>query len=388
MVKAMEKASTNSAVMPNETETDLDKLISKEMPEIQSVADAFHPQTAINHDEVERAKAEIDLNDTNTITRFGFSASQNATSTSQEMVKGVRNKDTGPVGEVMSDMLLKIRSLDAKDLQGGGFFGFLKSQASRIASFGQKFETVQAQIETMKSNLLEQQVTLMTSVASMDRLYETTEEQFHNLEVYIVAGQQVLDDLNNNQIPKMKKEVELGNDGSDGTPASLMPQKFADLQARRDQLERKIHDLKLVRMVALQALPKIRLTQESDNNLISKIDSIVTTTIPIWYQEMAINIEVAKTKKAADLTNQVTDATNEMLERGAEAFKQATLDARKSVERGVVGIDAIKFQNDKLIETLEEAINITKAGKAAREEADKVLVTTERTLREALKQTS
>ena len=352
-------------------------------------ADAeFTPATAVSEEEIAAAMAEVDLDNTNTITRFGFKASKAATAVSREMLDGVRNKDTGPVGEVMNGMMLELRGLDAAEMSGGGLMGFFRTHASRVARFGQKFEKVENQIESMKSNLLNHQVTLMTSVATMDRLYGKTEDQFHTLEVYIMAGDQLIERLNVVDIPVMQKIVEAGSDGQDSTPAALMPQKFADLQAKRDQLERKVHDLKLVRMVTLQALPKIRLTQDSDNSLVSKIDSIVTTTIPIWYQEMAIAIEQAKTQKAANAVNEVTDATNEMLMKGADAFQKATIDAKRAVEKSVVGIEAVKYQNEKIIETIAEALKITQEGKAARAEADLVLIEAEKALTTALKQTS
>lgn len=349
--------------------------------------EGFNPATQLNESEIVAAMKEIDLENTNSITRFGFGVSQEATAVSQEMISGVRNKDTGPVGDIMNNMMLELRGLDADELKGGGIMGWLRSHASRVAKFGQKFETVQNQIESMKSSLLNHQTTLMTSVATMDRLYNKTEEQFHNLEVYIVAGERMVERLKTVDVPQMATLVEQGKDGRDGTPAALMPQRLADLQARVDQLERKVHDLKLVRMVTLQAMPKIRLTQESDNNLIGKIDSIIVTTIPIWYQEMAIAIEQAKTQKAADAVTSVTDATNDMLMKGAEQFKQATLDARKAVEKSVVGIEAVEYQNQKIIETIQEALEITAQGKAAREEADRVLKGTEEALRKALAKT-
>lgn len=354
---------------------------------LANVNTTFAPATAFTELEVQSAMEEVDLEDTNTITRFGFKASEAATSVSQEMIGNVRNKDSGPVGEIMNDMMGHLRGLDATEMKGGGFFGWLTNQTKRVLKFSQQFEKVSDQIESMKSNMITHQTTMMTSVAMMDRLYTKTEEQFHALEVYIVAGERLLDSINTVDIPAMAAIVDANRDGEDGTPAALMPQKYADLQNRRDVMERKVHDLKLVRMVTLQALPKIRLTQDSDNNLISKIDSIVTTTIPIWYQEMAIAIEQAKTQKAAEAVSSVADATEEMLTRGADAFQKATLDARRAVERSVVGIEAVKYQNQKIIETIDEAAKIAVEGKKARAEAEATLVETESALREALKRT-
>jgi uncharacterized protein YaaN involved in tellurite resistance len=346
------------------------------------------PVSVISDAEINAAMAEIDLDQTNTITRFGYKASEAATAVAAEMLQGVRNKDTGPVGEVMNDMMLNLRKLNVDKLNGGGIFGWMKKQSSRVVQFGQKFETVQNQIESMRSNLITHQTTLMTSVATMDRLYEKTEQQFHTLEVYIMGGERMLDHLNEVAMPALKAEVESGKDGADGTPASLMPQKFTDLQSKRDQLERKVHDLHTVRVVTLYSLPKIRLIQDTDNNLIGKIDSIATTTIPMWYKEMAMAIEQAKTQSAADSVNLVSDVTNDMLMRSGDQFQKATIDARKAVERSVVGVDAVKYHSEKILETFEEAIKITEAGKIARKEAGEVLLGTEKALRAALSKES
>lgn len=348
----------------------------------------FTPSTHIDEAEINAAIGEIDLKNTNSITRFGAAASEKATSVSRQMLDGVRNKDTGPAGEVMNGMMLSIRDLDSGQLQGGGMFGWIKSKTSRLASFTQQFESVRGQIEHMSDDLRSHQVILMTSVATMDQLYDATVVQFHDLEIYIIAGEKMLSTLSDELIPALQAEVESGKDGVDGTPAALMPQAAHDLINKRDQLERKVHDLKLVRMVTLQALPKIRMTQDSDNSLVSKIDTVISTTIPIWYQEVAINLEVAKTQKAADAITNVADATSEMLAKGAEQFKTATLDAKRAVEKSVVDIDAVKRANDLIIETLQESVQIVKEGKRARSEADKVLADTETTLRNALKESS
>lgn len=348
----------------------------------------FMPSTAIGEPEIVAAINTVDLNNTNTITRFGATASEQATSVSRQMLDGVRNKDTGPVGEVMSDMMLKIRGLDAGSITGGGMFGWLKSKASRVAAFGQKFEEVQEQLDSLTDALRSHQIQLMTSVAMMDRLYDATVMQFHDLEVYIIAGERLLTNLNRTNVPDMQHVVDSQKDGPDGTPASLMPQKLNDLLNHRDQLERKVHDLKLVRMVSLQSLPKIRLTQDSDNSLIAKIDTIAATTLPLWHQEMAMALEVTKTQTVAKAVSDVTDATEQMLIRGADQLKAATISTRSTVERSVVGIEAIKHVNKTIIETLDETVKMVTEGKRIRAEADQTLIDIEGALREALKKTS
>lgn len=377
----------------SEEATKMGELVLAEPRNVAKLAEVaskftFQPASQISETEITTVMSEIDLTNTNSITRFGAAASEQATAVSRQMLDGVRNKDTGPAGEIMNSMMLEIRGLNTANLKGGGIFGWLKSKASRLASFTQQFEEIQGQIEKMSSDLQNHQTIMMTSVATMDRLYDATVIQFHDLEVYILAGERMLDILNSETIPTLQNEVETGKIGSDGTPTALMPQKLNDLIGKRDQLERKVHDLKLVRMVSLQALPKIRMTQDSDNNLIAKIDTIIATTIPIWYQQVAMNLEVAKTQKAADAVTNVADATEELLVSGAEQFKTATIDAKRAVERSVVGIDAVEKANQLIIETMQEAVGIVQEGKKARAAADEVLLGTEQALREALKQTA
>lgn len=342
----------------------------------------FKPVTRVSEAEVSAALAEINLDNTNSITTFGSAASRQASAVSREMMTGVRNKDTGPVGETMNSMMGTLRGLDPNDLKGGGIFGWMKSQASRALQFAQKYESVASQIDTMAETLDGHKVILMTSVEMNDRLYDASEAQFHSIEVYIVAGQQMLEQMNNTLIPEMQAKLDANPDDA------LLPQEFKDLQSKRDQMERKVHDLKLVRMVTLQALPKIRMTQDSDIALIGKIETIISTTIPIWEQNMAIALSVAKTKNAADATNLVTDMTEQMLTQGAEQFKTATIEAREAVERGVVSVEVVQQVNQTIIDTIGEAVEITKKGKQMRADAEQALIGTEAALREALKQTA
>lgn len=342
----------------------------------------FKPMTRVADTEVKAALAEVDLSNTNSITTFGSAASRQASAVSREMMAGVRNKDTGPVGDTMSEMVGTLRGLDPKDLNGGGLFGWMKSQASRALQFAQKYESVAGQIDSMAETLDTHKTVLMTSVEMNDRLYNASEYQFHSIEVYIIAGQELLTDLNTNIIPAMQAKMETNPDDA------LLPQEFKDLLSKRDQMERKVHDLKLVRMVTLQALPKIRLTQDSDIALIGKIETIISTTIPIWEQNMALALSVAKTASAAEATNLVTDATAQMLMQGAEEFQTANLEARKAVERGVVSVEVVQNVNQVIIDTIGEAVEITKQGKQMRADAEAALVGTEAALREALKQTA
>ncbi len=348
----------------------------------------FAPASAISREEIDAAKAEVDMDHTNTLTRFGAEASRDTTTIAKQMLEGVRNKDVGPVGEVISGMMLQIRGLDTSDLKNPGFWAKMKSSASRLVAFTQKYEKVDAQITRMGAMLDTHQTVLMTSVAMMDRLYDAAVGQFHALEVYIIAGEEILADMNANDIPAMQVIIDAETDGADGTPAALMPQKFRDLQNKRDILERVVHDRKMVRMVTLQALPKIRVTQDSDNNLIGKIDTIASTTISLWTTEVAMALEMEKTKSAADAISSVVDATDEMLRRGADQFKEATISARLAVERSVVGIDAVEYANQVIIETLGEVVSITEDGKKARAQAEQSLVGLESALRGALTKTA
>jgi uncharacterized protein YaaN involved in tellurite resistance len=221
----------------------------------------------------------------------------------------------------------------------------------------------------------------MTDIEKLDRLYDANLDYFHDLAFYIAAGDEKLRQLDSDVIPAKEKEVE-------GSEEALKAQELRDIRQMRDDLERRVHDLKLTRQVAMQSLPSIRLVQENDKALVTKINSTMVNTIPLWKQQLAQAVTIYRAHQAAETVKEATDLTNELLVQNAKNLKQANAEVREQIERGVVDIESIKQANSLLIETIEDSLRIADEGKAKRAEAEKELVSAESDLRKALKAAS
>jgi uncharacterized protein YaaN involved in tellurite resistance len=329
---------------------------------------------------VRELMGEIDLSDSGSILSFGVEAQRECGRVNEEMLKGVRNKDIGPAGSALSDMMSQIRGIDTEGLKSGnepGFFGKLFGRLSPIARFLQQYETVEGQIRKIENALESHRHRLMRDITLLDRLFDTSLNYFADLELHIAAGKLRLETAETDEIPAARMKAE-------ETESPVDVQKLKDLQSMRDDLERKVHDLMLTRQVVMQSLPSIRMTQELDKSLVNKIQSAVLNTIPLWKNQLAQAVTLFRTKKAAGTLGAATDLTNELLEANAENLAQANREVRTEVERGVVGIESIERANTRLIEAIRESIEIVEDGKQRRAEAEQRLLNCETELRDAL----
>jgi uncharacterized protein YaaN involved in tellurite resistance len=330
--------------------------------------------------EIDKAVAEIDLDDSNSILFFGTSAQSEVTSVADEMLEGVRNKDTGPAGQALNDMVSTLRGFALDDLdpkKRGGFFARMLGRAKPIAKVLQQYEQVRGQIDTISNRLDGHTSALMKDIGMLDRLYDKTLAYFHSLATYIAAGEEWLRRLDAEQLPALQKDAEASSD-------VLKAQAVRDLRAKRDDLERRVHDLKLTRQVTMQSLPSIRLVQENDKALVSKIGSTMANTIPLWRQQLAMAVTIARSAEAGDTLKQATDLTNELLTANADTLRTSTQAIRTQIERGVVDIATVKQANDALIATIDDALRIADDGKRQRVEAEKTLIACEAELKQAL----
>ena len=330
--------------------------------------------------EIEKALAELDLADSNSILFFGTSAQTEVTEVADAMLEGVRNKDTGLAGQALSEMVSTLRGFSAEDLdlnRKRGLLARLLGRARPVAKILQRYEAVRTQIDGISNRLDGHTSTLMKDIVVLDRLYEKTLAYFHKLAVYIAAGQEALRRLDEEVLPALATEAESSGD-------LLKAQSLRDMRAKRDDLERRVHDLKLTRQVTMQSLPSIRLVQENDKALVSKIGSTMANTIPLWRQQLAMAVTIARSAEAGDTLKEATDLTNELLTANAEALRTSTQSVRKQIERGVVDIETVKQANDALIATIDDALTIADEGRRQRAEAEKQLVTAENELKQAL----
>ena len=333
---------------------------------------------------IQDLKSSIDMSNTTSIISFGVNAQTGLTERSNDMLSGVRNTDTGPAGEVMNNLMVQIRGLGLDDLNPNekrGFFGKILGKLTPVAKFIQQYEGIEGQVNSMVSNLQTHQSVLERDIIMLDGMYDEALDFFNNLAFYIEAGELKLNEVRSTDIPALEQEIEqLANEQTSMVKAN----ELRDLNERANDLERRIHDLKITRQVTMQMLPQLRMIQDVDKGLVTKIQSSILTTIPIWKTQIAMAITLWRQAEAKKTTKSVTDATNEMLVKNSELLKENSGAARREIERGVVDIETVKKVNSDLIATINEAIQIANEGHTARVAAQADMIKCESELKQAL----
>ncbi|MBZ0128147.1 MAG: toxic anion resistance protein [Rhodobacteraceae bacterium] len=327
--------------------------------------------------------AEIDITDTQSIVGFGARAQGGLQNISQSMLDGVRNKDVGPAGDALRNMVTSIRGFEISELdvrRKRSWWEALTGRLAPFAKFMSRYEEVQTQIDRITGELLEHEHTLMKDIRSLDNLYERTLQFYDELGLYIAAGEAVLAKVDADDIPAKEAEVAAAPEDQQVKVA----QELRDLRAGRDDLERRVHDLKLTRQVTMQSLPSIRLVQENDKSLVTKINSTLVNTIPLWESQLAQAITIQRSAEAARVVKEASDLTNELLESNAANLKQANKQIRTEIERGVFDINSVKKANADLIATIEESLSIADEGKTRRAAAEEDMKKMEAELRDTL----
>ena len=333
--------------------------------------------------EITKRMAEIDMEDTNSIVAFGSGAQAELQVISQAMLTDVRNKDVGPAGDSLRDIVTTIRGFSVSELdvrRKRSWWEKLIGRAAPFAKFTAKFETVQGQIDKVTEDLLGHEHTLLKDIKSLDILYDNTLAFYDELALYIAAGEEKILLLDRNDIPAKDAEVQAAPEGDQVMKA----QELRDLRAARDDLERRVHDLKLTRQVTMQSLPSIRLVQENDKSLVTKINSTLVNTVPLWETQLAQALTIQRSAEAAAAVRDANDLTNELLTSNAKNLRESNKMIRTEMERGVFDIEAVKQANADLIGTIEESLQIADEGKAKRAAAEAELKKMESDLRDTL----
>lgn len=330
---------------------------------------------------VEALLARIDIGDSHSIIAFGVEAQRELTAVSEQILEGVRNKDAGPAGTALGDMMMKVRELDVGELKNGRQPGWFSRVVLRrldpLARFIQRYETVRGQVDRIHSELEGHRLRMVQDIARLDRLYELTLEYFHDLGDHVAAAAARLRRVDDEELPALKASVERGGD-------VLAAQRLADLSAARADLERKLHDLRLTRQVTMQSLPSIRLNQDLDKTLVSKIQSVLLNTLPLWKNQLAQAVTVFRTQAAAGVLRDANVLTNRLLEANAETLRNANVEVRQVAEQGVFGIDSIERANQALLATIQDSLRITEEGRQRRREAETRLAACETALKQSL----
>ncbi|OZA10990.1 MAG: toxic anion resistance protein [Rhodobacterales bacterium 17-64-5] len=327
--------------------------------------------------------AEIDMGNTQSIISFGAGAQSELQAISQEMLAGVKNKDVGPAGQALADIVTTIRGFSGSELDAGrerSWWEKLTGAATPLVHFMERYEQVQTQIDRITENLLTHETVLLKDIKALDLLYAKTLTFYDELGLYIAAGQAKLKELDATAIPALEAAVK-------AAPAEDQVKKaqdLRDLRAARDDLERRVYDLQLTRQVTMQSLPSIRLVQENDKSLVGKINSTLMNTVPLWETQLAQAVTIQRSREAALAIKSANDLTNELLTQNAANLKDSNKIVRTEMERGVFDIEAVKSANETLIATIQESLAIADEGKAKRAAAEVELVKMEGALRDTL----
>jgi uncharacterized protein YaaN involved in tellurite resistance len=368
-----------TAALLTEVEQVTATILPEPMGEVVPLADATPDKAA----EIRRRMDEIDLGNTQSIIAFGSRAQAELQVISQEMLQDVKNKDVGPAGDSLRKIVTTIRGFSAEELdlrRESSWWERLLGRAAPFAEFVAQYEDVQGQIDKITEELLRHETVLLKDIKSLDVLYAKTLDFYDELALYIAAGEARLASADATDIPAKEAEVAAAPEND----KVIRAQELRDLRAARDDLERRVHDLKLTRQVTMQSLPSIRLVQENDKSLVTKINSTLVNTVPLWETQLAQAVTIQRSKEAAETVREASDLTNELLEANAKNLREANAVVREEMERGVFDIETVKRANDTLIATIEDSLRIADEGKARRAAAEEELVKMEAELRTTL----
>ena len=320
--------------------------------------------------------AQIDITNTQQVLQFGAGCQKKIADFSETALSHVRTKDMGEVGEMLTQVVAELKSIDDGE-ESKGFFGMIKKKTNQLSNMKARYDKAEVNVNKISDALEAHQVTLLKDVAMLDKMYELNLNYFKELSMYILAGKQKLKEAQEKELPTLVAKAE----------QSKLPE---DTQAARDyaemcnRFEKKIHDLELTRTVSLQMAPQIRLIQNNDTVMSDKIQSTLVNTIPLWKSQMVIAIGLNHSTDAARAQREVSDMTNELLKKNAENLKVATLETAKESERGIVDIETLKSTNQTLITTLDEVLKIQEDGREKRRNAEVELQKLESDMREKL----
>lgn len=330
--------------------------------------------------QVDTIKDSIDLVNSNAIVQYGSGAQKNIANFSDSVLSTVKSTDPAVAGDLLNDLVKRVKSFEDENDEDKGFFASLPVVGSLFKkgeALTQSYTTLAAQIDKIQAGLDSQKMTLMKDIAMFDGLYDKNLEYFKQLQLYIQAGEEKIQELNQTTIPKLEAQAQV----SDNPMAVQVVQDFKDAVSR---FEKKVHDLKISKTIAIQTAPQIRIIQNNDKILVDRIQSAIYNTIPLWKNQMVLALGLGRQKEALEMQQAVSNTTNELLKRNAAMLKQNSHDMAVENERAIVDIETVKQVNEDLISTIEDTLRIQQEGRQKRQAAEAELVQIEDRLREAL----
>ena len=321
---------------------------------------------------------KIDVFDSTQILQFGASSQAKISEFSDSVLEDVRTKNTGAVGDLLASLVAEIKSFDGdvtKEPKGlGKLFTNAKKEIDKILA---KYTKIEKNIDVIEKDLEKDKILMLKDIALFDTMYEKNLTYFKEISLYIIAGEKKLEELRENVLPELKKKAEESGEQID-------VQKVNDMENTINRFEKKIYDLKTTRIISIQMAPQIRLLQNNEAELVEKIQSSITNTIPLWKNQMVLALGISNAKNALKNQQAVSNLTNDMLKKNSETLKQGSIDIAKESERAIIDIETLKKTNADIIETLDSVIEIHKNGRIQRQQAEEELKEIEKELKKKM----
>ena len=354
-----------------------EEMITSAERKVEAPAFTLENLTEAERKSVEDFSKTINIEDANTVLQYGSGAQKNISEFSGAALNTVRTKDMGEVGNMLSGLVVELKTMSFDQEDKKGIKGLFRKTATQIDALKAQYDKAEVNVNKITEELEKHQVVLLKDVAMLDKMYELNQAYFKELSMYILAGKKRLEECRATKLQELLQKAE----------ASGLPE---DAQAANDyasmctRFEKKIHDLELTRMISIQMSPQIRMIQNNDTLMVEKIQTSIVNTIPLWKSQMVLALGMSHSQQAMKAQREVTDLTNDLLRKNSEMLKTGSVEIAKESERGIVEIETLKATNENLISTLEEVRKIQVDGAARRREAEAELVRIEDELRKKL----
>lgn len=360
--------------------TEKEKLPQKtEEQAVEEVKEKMEEESRFTLEEQQQIQAfaqQINISDSNMILQYGAGAQQKLADFSEKALENVKSQDLGEVGNMLTDVVAELKNFDV-DNEKKGFLGLFHKGENKLETMKAKYDKTAVNVDKICDALEEHQVRLLKDTAMLDQMYDLNLTYYKELSMYIAAGKQKLEEVRNTRLKELMEKAQVGDD-------QVLAQEAKDLASYCDRFEKKLHDLELSRMISMQTAPQIRLIQNNNTMMVEKIQSTLVNTIPLWKNQMVIALGLEHAQRAAKAQNAVTDMTNELLKKNANALHEATVSTAKASERGIVDIETLTQTNAELVKTFDEVLQIQSEGRQKRLQAEADMVKMENELKQKL----
>ena len=353
--------------------------VKRELEIVKQTVEQLSPD---ERKKIDNIKENINIQDSSYVLSFGSAAQQDIAAFTDGILSSVRSKDSGPVGELLGQLVAKTRELKPESERS--FFAripIVKNFINKGQSLMDRYDKLSTQIDMIQAELEKNKMDMMKDIVMFDELFKQNVSYFKNLNSYIIAGEEKIKEMNETTLPKLRQQAAESKD-------QMAIQVVNDFEQNLDRFEKKIHDLKLSKTISLQMAPQIRLMSNTNKTLCEKIQTISFASIPIWKNQMVIALGLTRQKQVLSMNRAISDTTNEMLKRNAELLKMNSIETTKESNRGIVDIETLKKANEDIVTTIEETIKIQQSARSARQSAEKELLAIEERLRKTLLKTT